>query len=206
MSDALLDEPLLARAHRHAVDFLRGLPERFVGAPASRDELRAALAVPLTAGGEAGETILDALVAQSHRGVIANAGPRYFGFVIGGSLPPALAADWLVSTWDQNPGLFATSPITSVVEEIAAEWLLDLFDLPRQSGVGFVTGCQMANFTGIAAGRHAVLRDAGWNVEENGLAGAPRVNVVTSAESHVTIDVALRFLGFGTKNVHRVAS
>ena len=206
MSDALLDESLLARAHQHAVDFLRGLPERFVGAPASRDELRAGLAVPLTDSGESGQTILDALVAQSHRGVIANAGPRYFGFVIGGSLPPALAADWLVSTWDQNPGLFATSPITSVVEEIAAEWLLDLFDLPRESGVGFATGCQMANFTGIAAGRHAVLRDAGWNVEENGLAGAPRVNIVTSAESHVTIDVALRFLGFGTKNVHRVAS
>ncbi|HVG24215.1 MAG TPA: aminotransferase class V-fold PLP-dependent enzyme, partial [Thermoanaerobaculia bacterium] len=105
---------------------------------------------------------------------------------------------------DQNPGIYATSPVVSVIEEVAREWLLELFDLPRQSSVGFVTGCQLANFTCLAAARHGVLRRAGWNVEEDGLHGAPRINLVASAESHVTIDVAMRYLGFGTRALLRV--
>ena len=138
------------------------------------------------------------------RGVIASGSPRYFGFVIGGTYPVALAADWLAATWDQNAGIYATAPVPAVVEEVAAKWLLDLFDLPRESGVGFVTGCQMASFTCLAAARHAVLRRTGWDVEADGLPGAPRINVVASSESHVTIDVALRYLGLGTRSVHRV--
>jgi glutamate/tyrosine decarboxylase-like PLP-dependent enzyme len=197
--DALLD-----RARRHAGQFLDSLPERHVGARATRDELLAALRVPLTDAGEDPGSVLDALAAQGERGAVACQGPRYFGFVIGGSLPVALAADWLTSTWDQNPGIYATSPVVSVIEEVAREWLLELFDLPRQSSVGFVTGCQMANFTCLAAARHGVLRRAGWNVEEEGLHGAPRVNLVTSAESHVTVDVAMRYLGFGTRALLRV--
>src|SRR5580765_5345849 len=94
-------------------------------------------------------------------GLVAHTGPRYFGFVIGGSLPVAMAADWLTSAWDQNAGLYATSPAAAVVEEVAAAWLLDLLGLPRSAGIGFVTGCQMANATGLAAGRHAVLRRVG---------------------------------------------
>jgi len=200
----LVDEALLDRVHRHAADYLRSLPERHVGARATRDELLSALRAPLAEQGADPAAVIDLLAAQGERGAIACAGPRYFGFVIGGSYPVALAADWLVSTWDQNPGIYATSPISSVIEDIAREWLLDLFDLPRESGLGFVTGCQMANFTCLAAARHGVLRRVGWDVEADGLAGAPRINLVTSAESHVTVDVAMRYLGFGTRNLLRV--
>jgi glutamate/tyrosine decarboxylase-like PLP-dependent enzyme len=198
-------DPLLARAHAHALDYLRALSERPVAASATRAELLAALRAPLPDSGEAPASVLDRLAAQAARGTSACAAPRYFGFVIGGSLPVALAADWLVSTWDQNAGLYMISPLVSVLEDVAAEWLLELFDLPREAGVGFVTGCQMANFTGLAAARHGVLQRAGWDVEADGLAGAPRVNLVASAESHVTIDVAARYLGFGTRAIQRVA-
>jgi glutamate/tyrosine decarboxylase-like PLP-dependent enzyme len=200
----LVDEALLDRVHRHAAEYLRSLPERHVGARATRDELLSALRAPLGEQGDDPSAVIDLLAAQGERGAIACAGPRYFGFVIGGSYPVALATDWLVSTWDQNPGIHATSPISSVIEDIAREWLLELFDLPRESGLGFVTGCQMANFTCLAAARHGVLRRVGWDVEADGLAGAPRVNLVTSAESHVTVDVAMRYLGFGTRNLLRV--
>lgn len=200
------DEALLDLVHQHAADFLRSMPDRHVGARATRDELLAGLRVPLTDEGEAPAAVIDALAAQGERGAVGCPGPRYFGFVIGGTLPVALAADWLTTTWDQNPGIYATSPVSSVIEEVAREWLLELFDLPRESSVGFVTGGQMANFTCLAAARHGVLRRAGWNVEEDGLHGAPRVHVVTSAESHVTIDVALRYLGLGTRALLRVDS
>ena len=196
--------PLLARAHDHALEYLDQLPHRHVGAAASREELLSALRAPMPPAGEPGEAVLDLLASQTPRGASACNSPRYFGFVIGGSVPVALAADWLVSTWDQNAGIYVISPLVSVVEEVAAEWLLDLFDLPRTAGVGFVTGCQMANFTGLAAARHGVLRRVGWDVEVQGLWGAPRVHVVASAESHVTIDVAMRYLGFGSQSLHRV--
>ena len=203
-SKEILDAALLRRAHDHAERFLRSLPERHVGARATREELLSALRVPLADSGEDADIVLDALASQAERGAIASAGPRYFGFVIGGSYPVALGSDWLVSTWDQNPGIYATSPLISVIEDVAREWVLDVLDLPRQSSVGFVTGCQMANFTCLAAARHGVLRRAGWNVEEDGLSGAPRVNLVVSAESHVTIDVSMRYLGFGTRALLRV--
>ena len=196
--------PLLDQAHAHASDYLRRQPDRHVGARANREELVSALRAPLTKRGEEGGSVIDLLAAQAERGLSACGSPRYFGFVIGGAYPVALATDWLVSTWDQNPGIYVISPLVSVVEEVAGEWLLDLFDLPRESGVGFVTGCQMASFTCLAAARHSVLRQAGWDVEAEGLCGAPRINVITSAESHVTIDVALRYLGLGARAVHRV--
>ncbi|MEO8378519.1 MAG: pyridoxal-dependent decarboxylase [Acidobacteriota bacterium] len=200
----LSDEALLDRVHRHVASFLKDLPDRHVGARATRDELLAGLRVPLSDGGEAPAVVIDALAAQGERGAVGCAGPRYFGFVIGGTHPVALAAEWLTTAWDQNPGIYATSPVSSVIEEVAREWLLDLFDLPRQSSAGFVTGCQMANFTCLAAARHGVLRRVGWDVEEDGLAGSPRVHLITSAESHVTIDVAMRYLGFGTRGLLRV--
>ena len=191
-------KPLLARAHAHAGDFLRELPQRFVGARAGREEMLAALDGPLPQGGEDAALVLDRLALQAGRGASACAAPRYFGFVIGGTLPVALAADWLVSTWDQNAGIHVISPLAAALEEIAARWLLDLFDLPRDSGVGFVTGCQMAHFTCLAAARHGVLRRTGWDVEVDGLNGAPRIHVVASDEAHVTVDAALRYLGLGT--------
>lgn len=196
--------PLLQRAHALANAYLASLPERHVGPRAGRDELIAALGGPLAREGEADTAVLELLAAQAERGMSACGSPRYYGFVIGGAFPVALASDWLVSAWDQNAGIHAISPFAAAAEEIAADWLLDLFDLPRGSGVGFVTGCQMASFTCLAAARHAVLRRAGWDVEADGLQGAPRIHVVLSAESHVTIDVALRYLGLGTRHVHRV--
>ncbi|MEP6632900.1 MAG: aminotransferase class V-fold PLP-dependent enzyme, partial [Luteimonas sp.] len=198
--------PLLERARKHAADYLGGLPDRHVGARAYRDELLSALRAPLTQEGETGASVIDLLASQGNRGAIASGSPRYFGFVIGGTYPVALAADWLAAAWDQNAGIYATSPLASVVEDVAGDWLLDLFDLPREAQVGFVTGCQMASFTCLAAARHRVLRLAGWDVEADGLQGAPGIHVVTSAESHVTIDVALRYLGLGTRAVHRVES
>lgn len=197
---------VLQQARDHAEAYLRELPARHVGARATREQLLRALRTPLPSGGEADAAVIDLLAKQAERGAVASGSPRYYGFVIGGSYPVALATDWLVSTWDQNPGIYATSPLTSVVEEVAREWLLELFDLPRESGVGFVTGGQMANFTCLAAARHGVLRRAGWDVENDGLYDAPRVHVVTSAESHVTIDVALSYLGFGTRSARRVES
>jgi glutamate/tyrosine decarboxylase-like PLP-dependent enzyme len=205
MSQPIADRPLMQRAFGHALDYLDALPTRFAGAPVTRKELRDVLAFPLTEQGEDGAAVLDAIAVHAARGTQASAGPRYFGFVIGGTYPAALAADWLVSTWDQNPGLFVISPLVSVCEEVAQEWILDLLDLPRESSVGFTTGCQMAHFTGLAAARHGVLRRVGWNVEEDGLYGAPSVNLVISEEAHITVDVALRYLGFGARAAHRVA-
>src|SRR5438552_33039 len=200
----IADPEILNRVHRHALDFLLELPDRHVGARATREELLAALRVPLTDEGEPPSVVIDELAAQAERGATGSAGPRYFGFVIGGSLPVSLAADWLTSAWDQNAGIFATSPIASVLEDVSREWLLDVLDLPRQSGLGFVTGCQMANFTCLAAARHGVLRRVGVNVEETGLADAPRVNVVIGAEAHVTIHTSMRMLGFGQRALHQV--
>lgn len=189
-----------------AADFLEGLDHRPVAAAASRDELMSSMGGPLADGGEAPGEVIDHLAAIADPGLIASAGPRYFGFVIGGSLPSALAADWLTSAWDQNAGLYAIGPSASVAEEVAAGWLLDLFRLPAGSSVGFSTGATMASFTALAAGRHRVLERLDWNVEEDGLIGAPDIAVVVGAEAHVTIHVSLQMLGLGRSRVHRVAA
>jgi glutamate/tyrosine decarboxylase-like PLP-dependent enzyme len=137
---------------------------------------------------------------------VASPGPRYFGFVIGGALPVAVAADWLTSAWDQNGGGYVASPALSVAEEVAAGWVRDLLGLPARCGVGFVTGCQMAHFTCLAAARHAVLRDAGWDVEAQGLQGGPAVRVIAGDHAHVTVAVACRMLGLGAERVRLVSS
>jgi glutamate/tyrosine decarboxylase-like PLP-dependent enzyme len=198
------ERELLYRAAELALTFLDALPERRVGASAGVDELRAALGGPLPVTGEKPAAVIEGLVRAVDAGLVASAGPRYFGFVIGGGLPAAVAADWLTSAWDQNAGLYATSPAAAVVEEVVAAWLLDAFGLPPDAGVGFTTGAQMASFTCLAAARHAVLRRAGWDVEEDGLTGGPPINVVVSAEGHVTILAALRMLGLGSRQVKRV--
>jgi len=140
------------------------------------------------------------------RGAVATAGPRYFGFVVGGSLPAAVAADWLLSSWDQNSGIYVLSPLVSVIEQITGAWLRELAGLPPTMSFGFVTGCQMANFTGLAAARHRVLQNAGWNVEANGLFGAPPIEVFVGEEAHYTIAMALRLLGLGAERVRRIAT
>lgn len=197
---------LLNDTCRMAVDYLRELPARPVGARATGAQLRAALGGPLPETGEEAGAVVRALAAGADGGLTASAGPRYFGFVIGGSLPASLAADWLTSTWDQNAGIFATSPAAAVVEEVAAGWLLELLGLPAGASVGFVTGCQMAHVTALAAARHALLARAFWNVEEQGLAGAPPLHVVIGAEAHVTVLRALRLLGLGSRTPTVVAA
>ncbi len=191
------EHPLLRQTLRLAGDFLAGLAERPVGARASRDELLASLGGALPEAGVEAARVIEELARGADPGIVASAGPRYFGFVVGGSLPAALAADWLAATWDQNAGLYVLSPAAAVVEEVVAAWLLDLFGLPAAASVGLVTGAQMANFTGLAAGRDAVLRRRGWDVEEDGLQGAPQVQVVVGEEAHVTVLTSLRMLGLG---------
>jgi glutamate/tyrosine decarboxylase-like PLP-dependent enzyme len=197
---------LLARTAALAARYLDTLPTRPVGARADLATLREALGGPLPARGAEPVEVLERLAADAEPGLVASAGPRYFGFVIGGSVPAALAADWLVTAWDQDAGLYACGPSAAVAEEVAAGWLLELLGLPAGSSVGFVTGGQMANFTGLAAGRHAVLARAGWEVEEDGLAGAPPVSVVVGEEAHVTIITSLRMLGLGGRRVLRVGA
>jgi glutamate/tyrosine decarboxylase-like PLP-dependent enzyme len=194
----------LETAARLARDFLATLPTRPVGPRTTVAELRAALARPLQDERLDPDQVVQELARASDPGLVASAGPRYFGFVIGGALPAALAVDWLVSAWDQDAGLYVLGPSAAVVEEVAAQWLLDLFGLPPSASVGFVTGCQMANFTGLLAGRHAVLARTGWDVEDRGLIGAPPVHVVVGGQAHVTIFAALRMLGLGAGVVRRV--
>jgi glutamate/tyrosine decarboxylase-like PLP-dependent enzyme len=196
--------PALDAAQRAARAFLESLPSRHVGATATLAELREAFGGALPETGEAPEAVVEGLVRAAEGGLVATAGPRYFGFVIGGSVPAALAADWLCSAWDQNAGLYVGSPAATVAEEVAAAWVLDLLDLPREASVGLVTGCQMANFTCLAAARHEVLRRAGWDVEEQGLSGAPPVHVVAGADCHVTILTSARMLGLGAGRLKRV--
>jgi glutamate/tyrosine decarboxylase-like PLP-dependent enzyme len=198
-----MDE-LLRRTADLASEFLDSLPHRRVGATASIEELRAALGGPLPERGEAPLEVVERLARAADPGLIGMAGPRYFGFVIGGHLPAALAADWLTSTWDQNATLYVSAPANSVAEEAAAGWLLEILDLPRAASVGFTTGCMMANFTALAAARHAVLARQGWDVEARGLYGAPEIDVVIGAEAHVTIHAALQMLGLGRERVKRV--
>jgi len=195
---ALTDTRALVRAHELALEFLASLPDRPVGPSADAASLMATLGGPLPESGEDALAVVEHLARAVEPGLVATAGPRFFGFVIGGGVPAARAVDSLVGTWDQNAALFAASPAAAVVEEVAAGWILDLLGLPDTASVGFVTGGQMANFTCLAAARHAVLANAGWDVERDGLIGAPHVNVVVSAESHATIMAALRLVGFGS--------
>ncbi len=195
---------VLRLAYEASADFRGALAERPVGALASLEELRAALSLPLGEAGLDSVQVIQELIQGVEPGLVAEPGPRYFGFVIGGSSEASLAADWLTSAWDQNAGLYAAAPALAVVEETCARWLLELLGLPAASGVGFVTGCQMANFTCLAAARGEMLRRAGWDVEQEGLQGAPRVHVVVGDEVHVTIPRALRFLGLGAGRMVRV--
>ena len=195
---------VLRAAANHAESYLDGRASRPVNATTTGDELRAALGGPLAAGGVPDGEIIDRLAAAAAQGTVATQGPRYFGFVVGGSLPVTTAADWLVSAWDQNAGIYALSPFVSVIEQVASSWLRDLADLPPDWSVGFVTGCQMANFTALAAARHHVLQAAGWDVGAKGLFGAPPIEVVVSDESHYTIFNALRMLGLGSERLQRI--
>ena len=196
--------PLLDAAAQYARQYLDVIGERPVNATLTSDALRAALAAPLAEAGDDPLKVLEALASAAREGTVATQGPRYFGFVVGGSLPVATAADWLVSAWDQNAGIHVLSPLAAVIESIAADWIRDIVDLPPTWSVGYVTGGHMANFTALAAARHHVLDVVGWDVEADGLFGAPPIEVIVGEQAHYTISTSLRLLGLGSQRVHRV--
>jgi glutamate/tyrosine decarboxylase-like PLP-dependent enzyme len=189
---------LLALTASLANEYLDSVPTRSVFPAVEVDELRSALGGPLQDGPLDAAQVISELAAAADRGIVASGSGGYFGFVIGGTLPTAMAADWLTSTWDQNAGLYACSPASSVVEEVARQWLLELLGLPRGASVGFVTGTQMAHVTGLAAARLHVLEKVSWDVGRDGLTGGPRVTILMGERGHVTINRAARLLGLGT--------
>jgi glutamate/tyrosine decarboxylase-like PLP-dependent enzyme len=197
---AILDD-----AARRAREYLETLNTRSVAPSRSAVEALSALDEALPErGGDPAETLglLDRTVSPATMGM---AGPRFFGFVIGGALPVALAANWLAAAWDQNAALYEVTPGVSRLEEVALRWLVELFELPPSTGAGFVSGATVANFTALAAARHAVLAGAGWNVEADGLFGAPPITVITGEEAHPTLLKSLGMLGLGRSRVVRVA-
>ena len=195
---------LFHRAAEVAAAHRASLPDRPVGAAVTADQLVAELGEPLRTAPMPPIQVLEELTRGFARGLVATPGPRFFGFVIGGALPAASAADLVAVGWDQCAFNAVLSPAAAAAERIAADWLLDLLGLPPECSVGFVTGAQGANTASLAAARHHVLEQVGWDVERDGLVGAPRVRVVASTERHATIDRSLRLLGFGTAAVEQV--
>src|SRR5919106_1569739 len=197
-------ERVLEVAEERARRYLAGVEDRPVREEAGVKELHARLDRKLPNEGEDPATVVEELAEAAEPGLIALGSPRYFGFVIGGAPPAALGAEWLTTSWDQIASLYVCGPSASVAEEVSGHWVLELLGLPTDSGFGLTTGGTMANFSGIAAGLHAVLERRGWDVEAKGLQGAPEVRVLVGEHAHATIFVALRFLGLGDENAVRV--
>lgn len=187
----------LETAHHAALRFLDSVAERPVWPRATLDEMLTAFGGPLAEDGIDPAAVIEEITERADPGLVAIPGGRFFGFVIGGTHPAALAADWLVSAWDQNSGSSTLTPTTVAMERVAGQWMLDLFGLPPSASVGFVTGGQLANFTCLATARHAVLARAGWDIAEHGFRGAPALRFVVGADRHGSIDRAARFLGIG---------
>ncbi|MBV8051305.1 MAG: aspartate aminotransferase family protein [Acidobacteriaceae bacterium] len=205
-NSAVTTEQLLTNVARRAAKYIDELPDRRV-APAPADVERLQLFnEPLPMGPTEPDEVIRMLDEIGSPATVASAGGRYFGFVIGGALPATVAANWLAGAWDQNVALRVMSPIAATLEEIVLGWLTELFGLPEGCAAGFVTGATMANFTGLAAARTALLRRCGWNVEEQGLFGSPEIKVVVGAEVHVSVLKALSMLGLGKSRVISVAA
>ena len=187
----------MRRAAELAEEHLATLRDRPVRAHVTYEDVVAALDEPLPEQGEDGVAVLEHLVAKAGPGVVANPGPRYFGFVTGGALPAALGADWLTSAWDQNAFSRVSSPAAAAIEAVTERWVIEALGLPRTAAVGFATGATTSNFTCIAAARHALLARAGWDVETQGLAGAPPIRVIVGEHVHASLLVALRYAGLG---------
>jgi len=196
-----LYDAALERASTRAREWLAALPDRPIPPRQDADGVLASLGGPLPDGPIDPADVIDLLADGVEPGLMAMGSGRFFGWVIGGTLPAALGADWLTSAWDQNNGMRFATPGTVAAEEAAATWVLDLLGLPDTADVGFVTGGTMANFTGLAAARQQVLETVGWDLDRLGLSGAPRVRVLVGAERHITIDLALRYLGLGEPQV-----
>jgi glutamate/tyrosine decarboxylase-like PLP-dependent enzyme len=205
MSETIFDSKLIDTAAGLAGQFLQSLPERAV-APRAEDveRLRALIGSPLPASATDPTEVLLELDRLGSPATIASAGPRFFGFVNGGALPATLAAHWLASAWDQNAFSFASSPVGVVLEEVALGWLREIFGLPSQTAAAFTTGATLANFTALAAARHRLLARVGWDVEAQGLYGAPEIEVFVSQESHPTVRKGLALLGLGRDRVQEL--
>jgi glutamate/tyrosine decarboxylase-like PLP-dependent enzyme len=195
---------VMRRAAELAEEHLAALGDRPVAATVGYDDVVAALDEPLPERGEDPVAVLERLVRVAGPATMANPGPRYFGFVTGGALPVALGADWIVSAWDQNSFSRVSSPASAAIEAVAERWVLEALGLPVQSAVGFTTGATMGNFACLAAARHAVLARAGWDVEAEGLTGAPPVRVLVGEHVHASLLLALRYVGLGERRVVRV--
>lgn len=191
----------LDTAISHAISHIESLDQSSVTATVDVETLRSRLAKQLDDAAVPPDQVVDDLARDVAGGLIGSAGGRFFGWVIGGVLPAALAADWMTSAWQQNAALYATSPAAAVVEEVVGDWLKDLLRLPQSASFALVTGCQMAHVTCLAAARHAVLAKHDWNVETKGLFGAPRIRILTSAARHGSFTRAVRLLGFGTDQI-----
>jgi glutamate/tyrosine decarboxylase-like PLP-dependent enzyme len=189
-----------------AMSYLAELDQNPVGARTDAAELRARIAKPLSRGGFPAKQVISELVANVDGGLHAVAGGRFFAWVMGGSLPAALAADWLTSAWDQNAHTYGTGPAAAITEEVVGGWLKEILGIPSQSSFALVTGCQMAHFTCLAAARHALLTRRAWDLETNGLSGAPPIRVLTSEQAHGSIDRAVSLLGMGTSNLVKLPS
>jgi glutamate/tyrosine decarboxylase-like PLP-dependent enzyme len=190
----------------YAQTFIESLDERRIQPTITADELRERVGGPLPEEGSEPDAVVAELIEAAEPGIVAIPSGRYFGFVIGGGVPAAVAADWLTSVWDQNAGLYIAGPAASVVEEVSASWLAELLGLPSNVACAYVTGCQMAHVTAFLVARHVVLERAGWDVERRGLAGSPSIRVVVGDERHVTLDRALRFVGIGADQLVTVPS
>ncbi len=188
-------------AVRAALSYLEKLDQASVATTVDLQTLRKRLGKPLSDEGASPENVFNELVRDTEGGLIASAGGRFFGWVIGGSVPAALAADWISSAWDQNASLHATAPAAAVVEEVVGQWLKEILGLPAYASFALVTGCQMAHITCLAAARHALLSRSGWDVEERGLFGAPPIRILSSGMRHGTFERAIRLLGFGKSQV-----
>lgn len=186
----------LEAALGHAIKYLREMDQQPVGPTASLEQLRRQLSKGWNDVGMEGKQVVDELARDVEGGLNNSANARFYAWVIGGSIPSALAADWLTSTWDQNAGMYAVSPASAVVEESVGEWLKELFRLPQQTTFALTTGCQMAHTTCLAAARSWLLKKTGWDVEQQGMAGSTPITVFCGSR-HATIDRTLRLLGFG---------
>jgi glutamate/tyrosine decarboxylase-like PLP-dependent enzyme len=197
-------EAALRRAAELGLEYLAGLPDRHVGATADATEIRDRLPGPLPDEPMDPVAVVEEMAAVLDPGLVASAGPRYFGFVVGGTLPAAAGADWLTGAWAQNAVVHALSPAAAAAEEVAGRWMLELLGLPGDASIGLPTGAGLGNAVGLAAGRHAVLARIGWDVEADGLYGAPPITVVIGEEAHATLLTALQYLGLGRERVVRV--
>ena len=195
---------LLKRTARDAIDYLEGIADRRVAPEPDAVAKLSALRGPLPPGPTSPEAVLHLLHEFGSPATVANSGGRYFGFVNGGTVPAAMAAGWLVNAWDQNAAMRVLSPVSVALEETAIDWVRDLLGLPPGTTGICVTGATMANFCALAAARHALLKRKGWNVEEDGLFGAPEIKVVVADEAHSSLLKALGLLGLGKNRVIRV--